>query len=192
MMNGKRIMAGRLLCTALAAVLVQGCLIPQEDPVLPDLPPKRNTPPVLVLDSATPMKRGTTLFLNPSCMSKDRRFAIAVVDPDLGDKIVTRWFVDHDDKFTTLPVNGTEFPSGAKFAERGIAKPIELFYTSGRLFDPPGAHWVTVVISDRAFLPEGIDVTLGTFDLPDGGTTPDMTTTAQYTWEVITDKTNCP
>ncbi len=183
-------MAGRLLRVAVAALLTQGCLLPQEDPVLPDLPPKRNTPPELRFDTAVPARRNTVLNLDPLCPNKDRPFSIGVVDPDLGDTIYSRWYVDDDSKFTSLGVEGKGLDPRPTVPERGILKPIEVFYSTGALLSPM-AHFVTVVIADRPFPPEGINLVLGNLDLPDGGTTPDTTKTAQYTWEVITDRTTC-
>ncbi len=180
-------MAARLLTGVLAALLVQGCLIPQDDPLLPDLPPKRNTAPLLSDDSAAPAQQGRTLFLGDGCLPKDRPFQIGVKDPDLGDDIRSRWFVD-DLNFTQPSVEGNQLPRPTS-PERGIVTPLETLYAS-KLFSA-GPHYVTVVVADREFIPGGIELKLETFDLPDGGSIPDSSKPAQHTWNVITDPSPC-
>lgn len=184
-MRDDRVMAGTLLRGALAALLVQGCLLPQEDPTLPDLPPKQNTPPELLEDTAFPARKDTLLRLSSLCAKKDRPFQIAVSDVDPSDTIESRWFVDDDRTFDTLPINGTSLPKSTVPA-RGVVRPSELFYTTGKLIIS-GSHKVTVVVADRRFKSVGIDVQLDVFDLPDGGTVSDTTTTRNYMWDVITD-----
>lgn len=186
MTSGKSIMAGRLLWLLVAAAVEQGCVLPQDDQVLPNLPPAKNTAPRLVTEGATPAPRGSTIFLGNNCL--DRPFAIGVIDPDEGDTIRSKWFVDNDEKFTTLAFDG------AATGPTRIVKPIPLFYLPAQPLSQPNAdgfntHYVTVVVADREFLPGSIDLKLESFDLPDGGTVKQSSRTVQYTWNVLTDPT---
>src|SRR4051812_39152025 len=93
-MNVKRIMAGGLLWLGCTAPLLQGCLIPQDDQVLQDLPPKKNSPPRIV---GTLPESPTTLQFGQGCNTAAKhedRFSVSVEDPDLGDAIQNRWIVD--------------------------------------------------------------------------------------------------
>lgn len=191
-MYGRKVMARRLLSVGMAAVLVHGCLIPQDDPVLPPLPQKMNRSPEVRLDSATPASHGAVIKVDPTCIAaagKDRPFGILVVDEDLDDRIQTRWFVDPDIKFTTVYVEGAALTG--KTAERGISRPLDLFYGASSPLYQAGPHTVIVVVSDRDFIPGGIDLVLGEFENPDGGTIADVSRTARYTWEVTTDRSTC-
>ncbi len=198
-------LARRLLSTAVFAVLVHGCLIPQDDPVLPDLPRKRNTPPKLLPGTAVPQQRDFVIDLGPGC--NPPVFSIGVMDPDLGvpavagrsevETIGHRWFVDHDQKFTTDFEEGGELPSdGGPTSERGtLTIPGALFQPKQELFKQ-GNHYITVVVADRDFIaytePNSVRIDLRLLKpspLPDGGTTPDTSSIDTYTWEVATDRT---
>ncbi len=190
-MRDLNVMAGRLLWGAVAALLVQGCLIPQDDPVLPDLPQKKNTTPKLVAESARPKMRGFNIRLGAGCdclTCLERPFEIVVEDPDLGDVVSTRWFVDDDGKFLSVPLNGTGLGSSSE--KRGIARPVNQLYTMTNL-RVSGTHDVTVVVADRQFPAEGIEMTKELIPLPDGGSVEYLTSTSQYTWQVFTDLTPC-
>ncbi len=186
-MRGNSIMAGPLLWVALAATLVHGCLLPQDDQVFPVLPPFRNTSPRVDLAQISPDQNGATIQLGNNCSP----FVIAVKDPDKGDTIRSRWFVDPDKAFTTP---ATEGEAGS---DPRVIRPIRAFYApNGRLAlpNPMGlnSHKVTVVIADREFQPEGIKLRLSEFII-DGGVIKEESEPVTYTWEVATDpSTPCP
>lgn len=191
-MHDQNVMAGRLLWVGVAALLVQGCLIPQDTPVLPDLPQKKNTTPTLLISSASPDKpKGNRINLSSGCNAcekcRQRPFSIGVEDPDLGDEVTTRWFVD-DANFTSVPLNGKGLSNVSE--KRGIAKPVEQLYTMTKL-TVSGLHDVTVVVADRQFPPEGIEMSVEQIPLPDGGFVEYRSSTSQYTWEVFTDLNAC-
>lgn len=187
MMRGNSIMAGPLLWVAVAAALEQGCILPQDDQVLPDLPPLRNTSPKILYERATPAKQGATVLLGNNCM--DFPFEIAVEDPDK-DTIRSKWFVDPDAKFSTPATDGETSGMPAR-----VVRPVQgQFYAqNGRLALPNtlgmNTHRVTVVIADREFVPAGIGLRLNDLPGPDGGTIKEVSTVVQYDWDVTTDPT---
>jgi hypothetical protein len=186
-------MAGRLLMVGMTALLVHGCLIPQDDPVLADLPPKKNTSPILLTPGAAPAQHDYILHLRSDCPNKDRPFSIGVVDPDLEDIIESRWYVDPSPLFDdTIPVSSESFPKGTVKEERGSLRPLNLLYQAGSKLFTATTHSVTVVVTDRRFPPTGIVLDLANLDLPDGGTVKDSSLPVQYTWEVTTDLSTCP
>jgi hypothetical protein len=194
-MYGRTIMAGRLLCGALAALLVQGCLLPQDDQVLPLLPPAKNTPPRIF--SAKP-EQTTTLTLGDRCPRL--AFSVLIEDRDVDPEITDggrryldvlrhRWFVD-DSK---VGVIGRPFEASATAIRAAAAAP-ELLFSAGSALAAatPNPHKLTVVVSDGEF-GEGKEPRPGPPQpLPDGGRIEQQTYTDEYTWLVTTDLSPCP
>jgi hypothetical protein len=82
-------MAGLLLWAVCASMT--GCLFPQDDQVLPELPPKRNSP-IRILDQDPPAPR-TTFFNGTACGASNPAFKLTVDDEDVADTVRSRWFV---------------------------------------------------------------------------------------------------
>jgi hypothetical protein len=193
-MSGERIMAGRLLSVAVAAVLVHGCLLPQDDQVFDDLPPRRNIAPRIVQDQAKPgAVTAIDLELGPNCRRPS--FSVVVEDLDLADRIRNKWFVDPDQAFSTVnfstnPLNQSE----TSIRNTPFTAPTQLFSAGSKLAEP-GQHFLTVVIADGEFEGGGI-ATLGrSHVIPDGdgGTRVviDPSHTDQFTWVINTTLSPC-
>ncbi len=84
---GARIVAAMLLGWTLLAL--SGCFVLEDDPVLPDVPRKRNSPPRIV--GQTPQDNFTNVQIGPSCSPE---FSVRVEDDDRGDTLAHKWWVD--------------------------------------------------------------------------------------------------
>lgn len=194
-------MAGRLLRGVIAALLLHGCLIPQDDPVLPDLPPQKNRPPRILVDKAEP-GMVASVDLGDNCPRQV--FSAQVDDPDFRDQLQHRWFPDPKPDFTTVYFDGLVIPALKANADggspsstvRSVTQPFKLFSTGSVLFDAPGSHTLTLVVTDGVFVvgaPTGIEIGAKTSVLlEDGGPLDDPAYTAMYTWNVTTNRTPCP
>jgi hypothetical protein len=191
-MNAEKLMAGRLLSVAVAALLVHGCLLPQEDQVFDDLPPKKNSPPRILPGLERP---ASPLLLELGDNCRHEPFSINVEDPDRADRIRSKWFVDPDSMFTGVSFSSnTLTESQTTVRNAPIKSPTQLFSASS-LLDTIGPHKVTVVIADGEF-ELGIQTSPRTHVVvaSDGGTLviEDPSLIAYYTWSVTTTKTPCP
>jgi len=185
-------MAGRLLGVAVAAVLVHGCLLPQDDQVINDVPAKRNSYPRVREELATPGPV-TDLALGTGC--KRPVFSVVVEDPDLGDTLRNKWFVDPDGAFSTVSFSTRSLdPSKTAVRNTAVIAPTQLFSAGSKLFDP-GPHKLVVVIADGEFEGIGIETTGRTHVVPadDGGTRIliDPSYTDKFQWDVTTSLTPC-
>jgi hypothetical protein len=86
------------------ALLIEGCILPQDEVVLPQLPPTKDSPPRIVKaiepeDQVATVRAG---FGQPGCEDLPVPFSVAVADSDLSDKISHVWYVDRDKKFEAL------------------------------------------------------------------------------------------
>ncbi len=191
-MYGKKVMAGRLLSVAVAAVLVHGCLLPQEDQVFADLPPKKNSYPRIVEGLQKPTDQAVSLELGANC--KRTVFSVVVEDPDVADRIRNKWFVDPDIGFTTVSFS-TQSLGESKLAIRNtpFSAPTQLFSPGSQLYEP-GMHRLVVVIADGEFEASSIATTPRSILVNiDGGSElfSDPSYTDTYTWNVTTSLAPC-
>ena len=70
-----------LAAAALGALLLAGCLLPQEDTILEDIPPPVNQPPAIIESEVQPPSRSFTVDGGTGC--PDLVFSAPVEDPDL-------------------------------------------------------------------------------------------------------------
>lgn len=168
-----------------------GCLIPQGEEYLSELPAKLNHPVRIVEKQVQPPERIIRGYGTDLC---DLDFSVIVEDPDIGDTIRAYWFVDYD----------TNQPRGAdsevKIEPKGIKAARDERASFHSRFDPadinrlniPGDHVVEVVVTDTALAgreaqPKGI------IQRPDGTNYVDPGYTASYAWFVRTETGgNCP
>ncbi len=173
--QGARAMAGLLLCLGVSP-LVSGCLLPQDDQVFSELPPKRNSPPRVV--RWTPAERGA-FFASTGCTNE--AFSISVVDDDVADTLRALWFIDRTKDSQPYPVSPL-FPTTS--ATRIIAAPTGRFITDLSNLGV-GAHQVSVFITDGEFqeIVEGdIIAERAPRALPDGGLVEDVAYIAFFSW----------
>lgn len=175
-------LAAWLLLTVLGTA-VSGCLFPQDDQMFPDLPPKRNEPPRF-LESTVKPPQVTTLFVKCPMTS----FDVYVEDPDLADRIRSRWVVDSrvDNAFNGRALEASSLPRRST----PVVSPASLTAEASPLA-VAGEHQLTVVIADGEFS-EGFDALPRRHALPDGGTIDDPSYTASFTWRVTTNLGPCP
>jgi len=86
------------------ALFIEGCILPQDEVVLPELPPTKDSPPRIVKaiepeDQVATVRAG---FGQPGCEDLPVAFSVAVADSDLTDKISHVWYVDRAQKFEAL------------------------------------------------------------------------------------------
>lgn len=160
--NAIGVMAGLLLSS--------GCLIPQDDQVIEDLPPRRNTP--LRIVTRSPEGPQTTYYTQASCAPPGQSFALVVSDDDTVDFVYSMWFIDQDPNtvpFTTTPKASSNSPT------REIKAPAASTFTNALANLTLGTHLLTVYVADTQFNEvENQLVTAGPRQVPltlaDGGT----------------------
>jgi hypothetical protein len=177
----------RAAILGVGAVIGSGCLLPQEDGVLqPFVLP--NNPPRIKAENAEPPKN-TTIGVD-GCR---KEFKVPVEDPDVDDRVQSRWYVDYDfeNDETNTPTDEITLENTGE-AVRG---PATKTFTNGPFGElaTAGTHVVTLMVFDGE---------LGVFDGPnsiprsrpipgfDGG---NPTYSDSYDWIVFTDPAvQCP
>ncbi len=184
-------MAARLLPALLGGVCLFGCLVPQDDNVLFDLPPQRNSPPRVVVGQTQP-QQVVTLLLGDGC--RQPSFEAKVEDPDLKDVIRNRWFIDPNGTHTSLFTDGQPLPESLTSIRSSSVKMPTTLFTASPLATA-GTHVIELLIADGE-LSEGAQpfVRTVTGALPDGGrgTLTDQSYVDTYQWFVTTDLKPCP
>ncbi len=136
-------MAGVLLF-ALCCTSLLGCIIPQDDELVPELPPKRNGPIKIVTTDPTDPR--TTYFNTTQCLSLEPSFKLRVEDEDLTDTVYSFWFIGNTN---TQPFQPTPVAGGSK--TRAISPPSSLGFKSALANLPAGTAVLTVYVADTSF-----------------------------------------
>ena len=175
-------MAGPLLMWVLALTAVSGCFWPQDDQVFSQIPPKRNSPPRIILDQVKP--GGVDVSLKPGCPNP---FSIIVEDPDIADPISNRWFVYAPGAKPLAYFDGDKIPSSTKAVrDKPITPPAQWLNISSEL-NQNGEHRFEVVIADGNFkASSGTEVEPHQKTLLDGGLVDDPSYIDSYVWVVKT------
>ena len=169
-------MAG-LLLTVLGCIPLAGCLFPQDEQVIGELPPKRNGP--LKIVSQVPQDPRTTFFNSTTC--PNQVFMLTIEDEDLADVVNSLWFIG---KTTSQPFPTSPLSGGSKV--RSVASPNSLGFKSTLANLPTGTEVLTVYVADTAFQ-EVVDgqVALVAREpklLPDGSSGLDRGSFDVFTW----------
>ncbi len=179
-------MAGLLLCAVSCAPLL-GCIIPQDEQLIPELPPKRNGPIKIV--NQEPAEPRTRYFNSTQCPSDEPTFKLFVDDEDLTDSVFSLWFVGNT---STQPFNPTKVAGGSR--TRPVPAPSSLGFKSALANLPSGTAVLTVYVADTDFKEViGGQVSLADREpttLPDGNTVTDLGTMDSFTW--VLDVEACP
>jgi hypothetical protein len=181
-------MAG-LLLSALCCIPLAGCLIPQDEDVIPQLPPKRNGP-IKILDQdprtlRTRFYRSTALCPSPV----NPAFRLTVGDEDLADLVHSRWFIGASaEPFRPTPIQGGSSTS------RTVDAPSSLGFKSALANLDTGTEILTVYVADTDFK-EVVGTTIDLVDraarqLPDGTFAVDEGSYDTFTWTL--DVEPCP
>lgn len=140
-----------LLGCALGA-LPMGCLLPQDDQLITELPLVANRPLRVIPGLSQPPQRESTVRTNPACRTT---FSVQVDDQDLTDEISARWFIDPDERYVAT----TNKPSveGNIGVIVGAGSTVRLVQSNSQFSTQLGAfgdgrqHRVEVVVTDGRF-----------------------------------------
>lgn len=187
----------RLACRAsgwgLAVWALGGCLLPQDESLLNELPVYRNSAPRILENQVQPTNRiirGYGQF--PTCALD---FSAIAEDIDASDILYVYWYVDYDPsvrrgadlEYQIHPVP-TEFKT-----VRDERATLRARYNSTDLYrlNIPGDHVVELIISDRVLV--GREPQADQNPLSDGGTISVPGYSASYVWFVRTEAgATCP
>ncbi|MFZ5471767.1 MAG: hypothetical protein ACOZIN_20250 [Myxococcota bacterium] len=164
------------------AMAVSSCLVRQEDDVLPELPPLKNRRPVII-SHLEPQQT----FTVDSARCGLQRFAATIEDPDVGDRIHIRWFIDPkfgDQDPEELPQTpSVEVGRSPLIVERNL-----LIGGAGKL--STGKHMIELFIADG--FPEGRTPLPRNVTMPDGTTRENATYFDSFLWFVDVPAGACP
>ncbi len=137
----------------LALAWICGCVIPVS-PEFTDPPVAQNYPPELLADTAQPP------FLTETPLT---RFSVTVTDPNVGDDLYVRWYVDYP-PFSPSFTRALFAPITTIFHRADGAQqfmPIEMIVDCTRdvLSSAIPQHQIAVLVGDRDFAPEASDLT---------------------------------
>jgi hypothetical protein len=172
-------------CALAVALVLPGCLVPQDDHVLADLP-ATNHPPRIAEDSVSPARIVNT-GNQGSC--PPLTFSAAVEDPDIGDPLYAYWYASDLTSLATIPVATASIPNPTGTERRKDAAEFTVnFASSNNPLQAPGVHVVELIVSDGVVInrvPQPRDL------LADGGVgTPSFS--SSYAWVVNVTGTGCP
>jgi len=193
-------MAGLLLWTVVAFPSA-GCLVPQDDEVLPDLPPQRNSPPRILREATVPANRKLTVNTGAACKPT---FSVSVEDTDFDptsqtykDTLRSRWFIDPNNEYTSTPGSivreGNPVAPGTSLV-RVVEAPPQLIAALAGLSNE---HRVEVWVTDGEFVefseppPGGLRVVGKPAEMPDGSTLENPAFYDSHEW-LVTVEGGCP
>lgn len=185
----------RLLLLGCVALMESACLLPQDDTVLPDLPPKKNSPLRILAQTVQPAQRKTPIVVGtPSPTCPRTEFSVVVADEDTGDPIRSQWYVDPNQNYepsATSPVfNGSPIFGGAAVNRTLTAPPAMLTYLQG--LSNAQEHVIEVWVTDGDFVPgPPTGATRPDRTLPDGTQVTDPAFTDAHVW-IVTRVETCP
>jgi hypothetical protein len=167
------------------AILLCGCLIPQEDHVLGDLPPRKNQPPQILENLLQPANRFVTVQNGANC--PDLSFVAPVSDPDVDDRLIYNFYVDPD--LNPAFVKQAILANGGS-PQRPEPATYEVSFAVAGPLQQPGEHVVELLLADGPLVnrePQPRVVTL-----LDGGTALDPSYAVTYAWVVTVNPGPCP
>lgn len=164
--------------------LAFGCLVPQDDHVLQDLP-ATNHPPRIAEDSVAPSRLVTT-GNDPSCTLQ---FSAAVEDDDVGDPLYAYWYISDLSSLATIPYVTSSISNPTGQVRRNDAAELTINFASPNPLQSAGVHLVELIVADGVVInrvPQPRDL------LPDGGVGTESFATS-YAWVVnVTSGAACP
>jgi hypothetical protein len=146
-------LAKRLLVVLAMTGALSGCLLPQNDTVLPSIGAPLNHPP-RIAEELMPVSRFITASLNPSCPTYPSGGALpfndAIVDePDLADETHWRLYLDWNPTTNNLPLQGDFVPGqSGPSTLRSILPQAPVALNSTTVLGTPGTHTVELWITD--------------------------------------------
>jgi hypothetical protein len=172
--------APRMGRMVLFAMVASGCLLPQDDALIPDVPKAKNRYPRIIKETLLPGSPHTIEISDQACKQTD--FGAFVEDPDIGDVINVRWFVEAPSDHSGPVYPDTISPSSTPIRNTRVTARREMLSALLALeLDSP--HKVELWIADGTF-GQGVETLQREERLSDGGTIKDLTYTDTYTWSV--------
>jgi hypothetical protein len=158
------------------AVGLVGCVMP---PDADYVQPPANQPPRIITSSSSPTPYLGVVYQGPDCLPLEQTYSVYVTDPDLGDKLYWRAFVDYEHNWPQGFASGALDNAGRElnisFAVRGDDARF------GKLTDVP--HMVELMVADRPFFDDDRD--------PRGHAIPVGALSDTIIWTVRYVATNC-
>lgn len=164
-----------LLLVMVGCIPMSGCLIPQDDYVFGELPPRRNRP--LKIVGHNPPGLAVKFFNSARCADKNEPFTVIVEDEDVQDEVRSRWVIND---------NNTDYEPKAvtvRNVVREVPAPSSTF-PSAMANLPTGTALLSVYATDSLFLESGdrTNVTRALVTLPDGTSVVDKGSVDSFTW----------
>lgn len=183
----------RLLLLGGLALMESACLLPQDDTVLPDLPPKKNSPLRVLAPSIKPEQRKATIHVGTVSETCPRpEFSMTVSDDDTADQIRSVWFVDPRPNYEPTATNPA-FSGGVIFGGTSVTRQVTapnamLTFLTG-LVDGK-EHLVEAWVTDSEFDPNAppTSVSRPNRTLSDGTVVPDIAYTDSNVWVVTVEE----
>ena len=166
------------------ALAMTGCLLPQDDHLLPEFPKKKNGPPRII--DVDP-QRFYTVRLGAGCPTT-ATFKAQVDDPDISDPIRVRCFVDPGNNESAPFTEGNIVPA-ANATTRPDKATCSLPLSIGKDLGQLGQHFVEILVADGEL--EGRKTRPREEALPDGGSVPNPAYTDSFTWVVQATNESC-
>jgi hypothetical protein len=165
-----------------------GCLLPQDETYLSELPQPRNRPPRIVESQVQPSERIIREYGAGLCALE---FSVIVEDPDIGDTLSAHWYVDYDPAQPRGADNEYTLSPSSKPLREDRAYFRDSYGAIGSRLSTPGDHLVEVVVSDSRLVSREPQPRL--IKLSDGTIYADPGYTTTYAWFVKTvPGGNCP
>lgn len=170
-----------------AAWILGGCVIPQDESFLSDIPEQRNRPPRVVESQAQPTERIIRGYGSGDLCKLT--FEAIFEDPDVDDRLIAYWYVDYDPTRPRSEDARNVILANNSKVIRDDRATFQVSFDSADFnrLNVPGDHIVEVVVTDTVLV-EGRepDGSRG-IKLSDGGTATDPGYTATYVWFVRTE-----
>jgi hypothetical protein len=174
----------RLACVAWAA---SGCLIPQDDTLLVELPQRRNRPPRILENLVNPPERITQDF--GTVGRCELEFSVAVEDPDVDDLITVSWYLDYSAENRTGYYRQVALANNGE-PQRGDRATLRInLGAANSPLSEPGVHLVEALVSDARLV--GRDPEQRRVPLADGGVIINPGYAVTYAWFVNTVSRDC-
>ncbi|MDY7227901.1 hypothetical protein [Hyalangium rubrum] len=177
----------RWLGLAWVAWVAGGCLIPQDDTLLAELPQRRNRPPRILETQVQPLQRIIQDFGTNDLCELD--FAVAVEDPDVDDLITVSWYLDYNTENPTGFYREFQLTNNGQ-PQRGDRATLRInLRAANSPLSEPGVHLVEALVSDARLVnrePEQRRVPLA-----DGGFLINPGYVVTYAWFVSTVRGDC-
>lgn len=145
------------LAPFLLALAGGACIVPQDVVDIPDIPPKKNSPPFILMTAMVPEESRATVIAGSSCASSPEYFQVQVLDEDSEpafDRISHHWYFDRtadSDPMIGDPIDLGD--AGVPFATpiRTLRSPRRLLEKLAAVPDTTQRHIVEVFVTDGDF-----------------------------------------